>query len=59
LGRISCSTTGTPRSAACHAASEPASPPPMMWMGRMGELVTKLQTSVNWFSGVVEAGMPP
>jgi len=25
----------------------------------MGELVTKLQTSVNWFSGVVEAGMPP
>src|SRR5208337_2113500 len=34
-GRISCSTTGTPASAACHAASEPARPPPMTWMGRM------------------------
>ena len=32
-GRISCSTTGTPACAACHAASEPARPPPMMWMG--------------------------
>ena len=29
-GRISCSTTGTPREATCQAASEPASPPPMM-----------------------------
>src|SRR3954469_16955673 len=27
-GRISCRTTGTPRDAACHAASLPASPPP-------------------------------
>ena len=32
VGRISCSTTGTPRPAICHAASLPASPPPMMWM---------------------------
>ena len=30
-GRISCSTTGTPASAACHAASDPAMPPPRMW----------------------------
>src|SRR3972149_4828593 len=29
-GRISCSTTGRPASAICQAASEPASPPPMM-----------------------------
>ena len=29
-GRISCRMTGTPASAACHAASEPARPPPMM-----------------------------
>ena len=28
-GRISCSTTGTPRRAICQAASEPARPPPM------------------------------
>ena len=32
-GRISCSTTGTPACASCQAASEPARPPPMMWMG--------------------------
>ena len=30
-GRISCSTTAMPPLAACHAASEPASPPPTMW----------------------------
>ena len=41
-GRISCRTTGTPASAACQAASEPARPPPMTWMGRMGALLTKL-----------------
>src|SRR5580704_9045178 len=41
-GLISCRTTGTPEFAACHAASEPARPPPMMWIGRMGALVTKL-----------------
>src|SRR6185295_628795 len=29
-GRISCSSTRTPRRAACQAASEPARPPPMM-----------------------------
>ena len=29
-GRISCRMTGTPRDATCHAASEPARPPPMM-----------------------------
>jgi hypothetical protein len=28
LGRISCSTTSTPASAACQAASDPAMPPP-------------------------------
>src|SRR5262245_1782928 len=28
-GRISCTTTGTPRAAICQAASDPASPPPM------------------------------
>ncbi len=32
-GRISCSTTGTPARAICQAASEPASPPPITWMG--------------------------
>ena len=31
-GRISWRTTRTPRDAACQAASEPASPPPMMWI---------------------------
>jgi hypothetical protein len=30
LGRISCSTTGTPAFAAAQAASDPAMPPPMM-----------------------------
>ena len=30
-GRISCSTTGTPRRASCQAASLPARPPPMTW----------------------------
>ena len=35
-GRISCSTTGTPKLAICHAASDPASPPPTMWMGAWG-----------------------
>ncbi len=36
LGRISCSTTGTPREAICQAASLPARPPPMTWMGCIG-----------------------
>ncbi len=31
-GRISCSTTRQPASAACQAASEPARPPPTMWI---------------------------
>ena len=31
-GRISCSVTVTPASAACQAASEPARPPPMTWI---------------------------
>ena len=31
--RISCRMTGTPASATCQAASEPARPPPMTWMG--------------------------
>ena len=39
-GRISCSTTGTPRRAICQAASEPARPPPITWMG--GKLRIKL-----------------
>ena len=30
-----------PASAACHVASEPARPPPMTWIGRIGALVTK------------------
>ena len=34
-GRISCRMTGTPASAACQAASEPARPPPTMWIGFM------------------------
>src|SRR5471032_707207 len=33
-GRISCSVTGTPAEASCHAASLPASPPPTIWTGR-------------------------
>src|SRR3984885_6468630 len=49
IGRISCRTTGTPEFAACHEASEPASPPPMMWIGRMGALVTKRPANVNAF----------
>jgi len=32
-GRISCRITGAPAPAACHAASQPARPPPTMWMG--------------------------
>src|SRR4029077_5482719 len=47
--RISCRITGPPEFAACHAASEPARPPPMMWIGRMGALVTKLPGVVNGF----------
>jgi len=34
-GRISCTITGTPAWAICHAASEPARPPPMTWTGGM------------------------
>ncbi len=34
-GRISWRMTGTPASAACQAASDPARPPPMTWMGSM------------------------
>ncbi len=34
-GRISWMTTGTPRLAAAQAASQPAMPPPTMWMGSM------------------------
>src|ERR1700722_15389913 len=34
-GRISCRTTETPEFAACHAASEPARPPPMKCIGRI------------------------
>src|SRR3954454_14218361 len=33
-GRISCRTDGTPAEAICQAASLPARPPPMTWMGR-------------------------
>src|SRR6516225_6808893 len=33
-GRISCSTTGTPRAEICQAASDPASPPPMTCTAR-------------------------
>ena len=50
-GRISCRTTGTPEFAACHAASEPARPPPMMWIGCMGALVTKPPGVVNGYCG--------
>ena len=39
-GRISCSTTGTPASATCQAASDPASPPPTIWMGVWGMRAT-------------------
>ena len=39
-GRISCSTTGTLRRAICHAASQPASPPPMMWTGCIRKVVS-------------------
>ena len=38
VGRISCSTTGTPAAATCQAASEPAKPPPMTWIGLMCEV---------------------
>ncbi len=47
-GRISCSTTGTPASAACQAASDPASPPPMTWMGRMRSDLAEPGRCVNW-----------
>src|SRR3984957_19009720 len=58
IGRISCRITGTPEFAACHAASEPASPPPMMWIGRMDALVTKLYAIVNAFGGKISAPEP-
>src|SRR3984885_3686109 len=57
VGRISCRTTGTPEFAACHAASEPARPPPMMWIGRMGALVTKLPRVVNGFCRNCQRGV--
>ena len=34
-GRISCKMHARPRRATCHAASVPASPPPMIWMGSL------------------------
>src|SRR6202020_3497588 len=54
VGRITCRTTETPEFAAGHAASEPARPPPMMWIGCMGALVTKPPGVVNGFVGVAE-----
>jgi hypothetical protein len=33
MGRISCSTAGTPAFANAQAASEPAKPPPTTWTG--------------------------
>ncbi len=39
VGRISCSTTGTPACAICQAASEPAMPPPTMWIGSVMGLI--------------------
>src|ERR1700722_7165621 len=48
-GGISCRPPGTPEFVACHAPSEPARPPPMMWIGRMVALVTKLPGGVNGF----------
>ena len=54
-GRISCSTTGTPASAACQAASEPARPPPMMWivlelciLGPYGKISRRLNVPIPW-----------
>ena len=38
-GRISCRITGTPARAICHAASLPANPPPMTWMGLVMGLI--------------------
>src|SRR5579864_6594251 len=38
-GRISCSTTGTPRRATCQADSEPARPPPITWTGDMRRVI--------------------
>ena len=39
VGRISCSTTGWPAWAICQAASEPAMPPPTMWIGSVMGLI--------------------
>jgi len=51
-GRISKRRTTQPRSAACHAASQPASPPPMIVIsgGVMGEeyVGKRLETSEEW-----------
>ena len=35
VGRISWSTARPPARATCHAASQPAKPPPIIWMGRV------------------------
>src|SRR2546423_1355889 len=48
-GRISCTTTSCPRSASCHAASDPARPPPTIDMLNtlvMRDIVVLLQTAL-------------
>src|SRR5215470_14689212 len=48
-------TAGTPRLASCHAASEPARPPPMIWTGCMagwsGKTVPKSTAARDHGSG--------
>src|SRR5262249_55473277 len=46
-GRISKSRTGTFRWAICQAASAPARPPPMTWIGRMLGVVGQFVVCVN------------
>src|SRR6204780_2424818 len=56
IGRISCRTTGTPDFAACHAASEPARPPPMMWIGRIAAFHKTTRRRQSIFAELSERG---
>src|SRR4029077_13685664 len=55
-GRISCTTTRIPALAACHAASEPARPPPTIWTVCEGDLLPVIVTGVARFAAQWNAG---
>src|SRR5258707_12755973 len=55
-GRISCSTTGMPDLATCHAASEPARPAPIICTASEGNWVPVIGERGSAFLFAVECG---